>query len=62
MRITLNELKSIITEELYDAQSAHVMSNINAAVASLEKKDPQTAASFLQRALDKLNTMNPSVV
>ena len=58
MRITLNELKSIISEEVRDQQLLHVRYNIKAALAALDQNDTQTASSFLQRAMDKLVTMN----
>lgn len=57
MRITLNELKSIIAEEAEKAKAAHIKSAIKGALAALKEEDIPTAKKFLQDALKKVGSI-----
>jgi hypothetical protein len=57
MRITLNELKSIISEEAEKAKAAHIKSAIKGALAALEQEDVSTAKKFLRDALSKAGSI-----
>jgi len=57
MRITLNELKSIIAEEAEKAKAAHIKSAIKGALAALKEEDISTAKKFLQDALKKVGSI-----
>lgn len=68
MRITLNELKSIIAEEAEKAKeskkaspekakAAHIKSAIKGALAALNEEDIPTAKKFLQDALKKVGSI-----
>ena len=65
MRITLNELKSIISEVAKEpkkaspekSKAAHIKSAIKGALAALRTKDILTAEEFLRDALSKADSI-----